>query len=201
MSSPRIPRSPDRIPRYRSTRERTQARARPNAQNSQSRQITGIIGGILLGIAVLWIIWRLFHPTAGEVSLPILPIPGLAPTYPAVQQVPPLAAAGVTLGTPAQASTLNQQQALLLARQLEPDAAANAQKTIAEYVLLSYNSTSPSSPHHSLSKIPAWMVVYQRIPLAPADASVDPTPFPQSYHDLYVFLDAGSGKELLTIWV
>jgi len=45
------------------------------------------------------------------------------------------------------------------------------------------------------------MILYQNIPLQPGDASVDSSPFPQSHHDLYVFLDANNGKELLVIWV
>jgi len=45
------------------------------------------------------------------------------------------------------------------------------------------------------------MVLYQKIPREPNDASVDPTPFPHSYYDLYVFLDANSGKELLVVQV
>ncbi len=35
----------------------------------------------------------------------------------------------------------------------------------------------------------------------PTDPSVDTTPFPQAHHDLYVFLDANTGKELLAIWL
>src|SRR5207302_1182392 len=96
---------------------------------------------------------------------------------------------------------LNQQQALLIASQLEPDAATKAKKTSAQYVLLNYTSTSASTSHTSLSNVPAWMVLYQQIPLASADPSADPNSPSHSTHDLYVFLDANSGKELLAIWV
>jgi hypothetical protein len=45
------------------------------------------------------------------------------------------------------------------------------------------------------------MVLYQQIPLASTDPSLDPNSPSHATHDLYVFLDANSGKELLAIWV
>jgi len=45
------------------------------------------------------------------------------------------------------------------------------------------------------------MVLYQKIPLQPSDASADPAPSPRSSYDLYLFLDANSGRELLAIQV
>jgi len=112
-----------------------------------------------------------------------------------------LLAAGITLGKPLQPSALNQQQALLIASELEPDAAANAKSTTTQYVLLNYTNRSTPAIRPDLTNYPAWMILYQNIPLQPSDASVDPTPFPRSHHDLYVFLDANNGKELLAIWV
>ena len=99
----------------------------------------------------------------------------------------------------AEAHLHDAQQALQIAGTLEPDAAAHAKKVISEYVLLNYaqkNSTQPD-----MTNRPAWMIYYQQIPLQSTDPAVDPTPFPQSHHDLYVFLDATSGKELLAVWV
>jgi len=67
--------------------------------------------------------------------------------------------------------------------------------------LLNYPNKSTPATHPDLNGVAAWMVLYQKIPLEPADASTDPTPFPHSYYDLYVFLDANSGKELLVVQV
>lgn len=176
---------------------RDNLRSRPT---SRSRSLSAIVGVILLGVAVLWLGWLLFHPQGG-LDLSTLPIPGVAPSRSPVVQLPPLVAAGITLRQPTQPSALNQQQALLIASQLEPEAATKAKSTSAQYVLLNYPSTSTPATHPDFNNLPAWMIVYQKIPLEPADASVDPTPFPHSYHDLYVFLDANSGKELLVISV
>jgi hypothetical protein len=44
------------------------------------------------------------------------------------------------------------------------------------------------------------MVLYQQIPQQPADLSADPSQSLPKHHDLYVFLDANTGKELLAIW-
>lgn len=164
-----------------------------------SRQSSKIVGAILLGVAALWLGLLIFHRGA-PAGISILQIPGLVPINTPIGQPSPLVAAGITLGRPSQAPALNQQQALLIASQLEPDAATNAKKTSSEYVLLNYTSTSASTSHTSLRNVPVWMVFYQQIPLAPANPSVDPTPSSNTSHDLYVFLDANSGKELLAIW-
>jgi len=176
------------------------------------RSLSAVVGGVLFVLAIAGFAWFSTHQYQLS-PLPALPIPGLAPTNPSMAQVPPLFAAGITLSHPTQTPRLNQQQALLIASQLEPEAAANAQNTSAQYVLLNYSgrgtdggrteaSSRPyASLQHDLNHIPAWMVLYQGIPLQPSDPSVDPTPFPQSHHDLYVSLDANTGKELLAIWV
>jgi len=136
------------------------------------------------------------HPLS---TLPPLPI--LLPTKPPTEQISPLLAAGITLAHPTQTPELNQQQALLIASQLEPEVAANAHNTTAQYVLLNYTNRNSSTPLPNLSRVPAWMILYQGIPLQPNDPTADPTPFPQTQHNLYVFLDAKTGKELLAIWV
>ena len=167
---------------------------------SRSRLISGIAGAILLAVGVAWLAWLLTHQNARP-AVTLFLTPGLAPTHPPTAQVSPLLAAGITLGKPSQPSALNQQQALLIASELEPDAAVNAKNTTTQYVLLNYTNKSTPAAHPDLANYPAWMILYQNIPLQPGDASVDSTPFPQSHHDLYVFLDANSGKELLVIWV
>lgn len=160
------------------------------------------MGSMLTVLAILWLgSLLLYRLGVGGVLLPSLPLPGLAPTAPPRAHVSPLAAAGISLRRPTRAPALTQQQALFMAGQLEPDAATQAKETSAQYVLLNYAGTSTTTLPASLNNIPTWMIVYQHIPLAPADPTVDPTPFPQSQHDLYVFLDANSGKELLAIWV
>lgn len=167
---------------------------------SHSRLLSGIAGGILLVVGVAWLAWLLTHQNARPV-VPVFTTPGLASTHSPTVQVSPLLAAGITLGKPLQPAALNQQQALLIASELEPDAAVNAKNTTTQYVLLNYTNRSTPAVHPDMTDYPAWMILYQNIPLQPGDASVDSTPFPQSHHDLYVFLDANNGKELLAIWV
>jgi hypothetical protein len=177
-----------------------------NLLNLRSRQVTGIAGALLVIAAVFWLAWLLLHQIVGVLGLSTLPLPitGLPPAATPTISLAPLNAAGISLGHPSQAPALNQQQALLMASELEPDAAAKAKEISSEYVLLNYtqvNTATPATPHPDLANVPAWMVVYQQIPLQSSDPSVDPTPFPQTHHDLYLFLDANSGKELLAIWV
>ncbi len=170
------------------------------APGRQPRLATGIVGGILLGLAGIWLVWLLLHQLGGP-TLPRLPIGGLAPASLPAMQITPLAAKGITLGHTDQTPALNKQQALLIASQLEPDAAIKSKSTSTQYVLLNYPNKSTPAAHSDLNGVPTWMVLYQKIPLEPTDASVDPTPFPHSSYDLYVFLDANSGKELLVVQV
>jgi len=167
---------------------------------SLMHSLSAIIGVIFFVVAIAGFAWYSAHQQQ-LLPLPALPIPGIAPTHPSMEQVPPLFAAGITLSHPMQTPGLNQQQALLIASQLEPEAAANAQNTSAQYVLLNYSARGTSAAQSDLNHVPTWMILYQGIPLQPSDPSVDPTPFPQSHHDLYVFLNANTGKELLAIWV
>ncbi len=171
-----------------------------NSTSSQSHRIGKAVGGALIVFACLWLgLLLLFRlgVIGGAAGLLLLPLPAHTPTA----TVSPLTAAGISLGRPTQAPALTQQQALLIASQLEPDAATQSTKTSAQYVLLNYAGTHTSTAHAGFSNVAAWMVIYQQIPLAPGDPSADPTPFPQTHHDLYVFLDANSGTELLAIWV
>ena len=193
MSSRRGTRSAgDRVPEEEPT-------ARENRTISQSRRASKVVGVILIALAFLVAGWLLLNHFGLRVSgQSVLPQPVLDPTALPTAQIPALAAAGISLGHPTQAPALTQQEAIFIASQLEPDAATKAKKTSAQYVLLSYAATNTSTSYSGLHNVLAWMIVYQQIPLAPADPGV--TPFPQTNYDLYVFLDANTGKELLALW-
>jgi len=161
---------------------------------SRSNFVSGIIGGILLVGGLLGLAWVLFF----QYQPHALTFPGFAPATSPELQIPPLFAQGITLGHADQKPALSQQQAILLASQLEPDAATHAKNVNIRYVLLNYPGTSAT--HADMKDVPVWLVWYQKIPLTATDVTVDPTPFPRSSHDLYVCLDANSGKELLVVW-
>ena len=169
-------------------------------RRSQSKRISGIAGAVLLGLGCLWLGWLLLgqhnNTTSGSFVWPLV---GTNAT-PADAPIPQLVAAGISLSHAGQSPTLSQQQAMTIANQLEPDAANNAKSTNARYVLLNYVATGTSN-HASVNNVPVWMVQYSRIPIAPNNASVDPVPTTRSYHDLYVFVDANSGKEVLSVWL
>ncbi len=166
-----------------------------------SRVISGIIGGLLIAIAGIWFIWLLLHQAGALVTAPPnIPISGLMPaSNTPVAQITPLAEEGITLGYTSQAPKLNKQEALLIAGQLEPEAATKAQHVIAEYVLLTYPNTSTPATHANLRNVPAWLIEYQKVPVATGNSSSSSQS--QSSYDLYVFLDANSGKELLVVQV
>ena len=186
------------------TSYRRDIRGRQVSENAKkpkrSRQISGIMGAFLLALALVWLIWLVIHRLGGGTGISLLPIPGLTQATPTVGQIPPLTAAGISLGTPSSPPALTQQQALLIADQLESDAATNAQKTSARYVLLNFDGAGTATTQHAITNEPAWMVLYLQIPQQPADPSADPSQSLPKQHDLYVFLDANSGKELLAIW-
>lgn len=179
-----------------SSRKTVSSRNRPGVS---SRQVTGIAGALLVIVAICWLGWLLLHQIVGFIGISTLPLPGIVPAVTPTPPLSPLLAAGISLGHPSQTPALSAQQALQIANELEPDAAANAKKVMSEYVLLNYAQKNAAQP--DMTNRPAWLIYYQQIPLQPSDPSVDPTPFPQTHHDLYVFLDANSGKELLAIWV
>ena len=174
------------------------ARRRGARRPTRSNVISGVIGGALLMVGVLWLGSMILAQHGGA---PQFSFPGFnAPTTIPETQLTPLLAEGIVLGHSDQTPTLSQKQALLLAGALEPDAATKAKSVTAKYVLITYTNPGTAGAHPNLTNVPVWMVWYQQIPLLPADAGVDPTPFPHSYHDLYVFLDANNGKEVLSVW-
>jgi len=166
----------------------------------QSKRISGIAGAVLLGLGCLWLGWLLLgqHNNSAAGSF-VWPLAGANAT-PTDASIPQLVAAGISLGHAGQSPTLSQQQAMTIANQLEPEAATDAKSTNAKYVLLNYVATGAST-HASVNNAPVWMVLYQHIPIAPNNAAVDPVPSTRSYHDLYVFVDANSGKEVLSVWL
>lgn len=169
-------------------------RTRKREPRPLSQLVSGLIGGVLLGIAVIWIgVMVLQHAGVAVPSFPTIAGIGSSLSAPApAVQITPLVAEGITLGSTNQTPGLNQQQALLLASELEPDAASHAKVTGAKYVLLNYPNTSTPPVHPNFSGVPAWMITYQQIPQQSSS---------QATYDLYVFLDANSGKELLTVRV
>jgi hypothetical protein len=181
-------------------RNRPQSPIKSDSTTQWFRLASGVVGAMLLGLAGLWLVWLLLHQFAGS-AIPAPPIISAFPINPPVAQITPLVAEGITLGHPGQTPTLSQQQALLIASQLEPGAASKSKTPSAQYVLLNYPNKGTPATHPDFHDVPSWMILYQGIPLQRADASVDPTPIPRSSYDLYVFLDANSGKELLAIQV
>lgn len=194
MSSHRGTRSAgDRAPEKETT-------ARDIRTISRPRRASKVVGVILIALAFLMLGWLLLNHFGLRVSgQSFLPQPGIDATALPAAQIPPLAAAGISLGHPSQTPALTQQEAIFLASQLEPDAATKAIKTSAQNVLLSYAGTNTSNSYPGFHNVLAWMIVYQQIPLAHSDLGV--TPFPQTHYDLYVFLDANTGKELLALWL
>jgi hypothetical protein len=130
-----------------------------------------------------------------------LPVIGFLSTPTPDTQLTALTAEGITLGHTDQAPSVSQQQALQLASQLEPDAASLSKSSSAQYVLLNYPNKSTPATHANFNGVPSWLVVYRKIPLKSVAVSVDPTPSSHTSYDVYVFLDANSGKELLVIQV
>lgn len=163
------------------------------AARKPSRVVSGVIGGIMIGLAGAWLIWLLLHQFGTNIPLP----PGLPPAQNAtpVSQISPLTAEGITLAPASQSPAIGQKQALLIAQQLEPDAAASAKQTTAQYVLVTYPAASTPAAHPNLHDTPAWLIEYHSVPLAPGDSSASG----RSTYDLYVFLDASNGKELVVV--
>lgn len=145
----------------------------------------------MLLVALAWAFLLVFQPTVASRISSSLPLPHPAATPSGQAQIAALQAEGITLGHPSQTPGLTQQQAVLLASQLMPDAATQAKSTKASYVLLNYPAGSNHPAHTSFNNVAAWMIVYQQVPVTFAS---------QSHQDLYLFLDANTGKELLAIW-
>ncbi len=201
----KLPRSGTRT-MHRATRSSTVSRAgagrpgratrsiRSNRPVAGTRRFSAGLGIVLVGLALLWSGWLYLHQT--NPTLPFLSFGSTATPVPG----DPLAAAGITLSTPApgQEPQLTRAQALLLVNQKEPEVAGRAGSVNAQYTLFSYKSANASQP--AFDAVPAWMVHYTQINEPPPDTSADSHASP-AHHDFYVFLDATSGKELLAIWL
>lgn len=174
---------------------------RKKRRSFPARTVTGILGGVLLVVCLAVFGWLLSNHTEDNNSnLSAWAVLGLGSAAPADVGVPQLAAMGITFGQALQQPKLNQQQALFLANQLEADAASKAKKTNAWYVLLNYPNVATPATHATFNGVPVWMISYQQVPLANSEVATDGTALPRPYHDVFVFLDANSGKELLSIW-
>ncbi len=172
--------------------------ARKRTHDEFMRKGSALLGGLLICAAVAWFGWLLLRQHNPGLSFS-LPFAGLSDQPTAQATADPLAAAGITLGTPSagQTAALTREQALLLANQMEPQAAAHASHTDAAYVLLTYNGKTASLT--SLNKTPAWLVHYSHVASVGPDTAADPHASNPS-HDCYIFLDANSGKQLFAIW-
>lgn len=178
--------------RPRSIRSDAETRAARPAR--ATRRFSAGVGIVLVGLALLWSGWLYLHQTNS--SVPFLSFRSSSTPAPG----DPLAAAGITLSTPAQGQQpqLTRAQALLLANQKEPTVAARAGLVDARYTLFSYKSADAAQP--VFNAVPVWMVHYTRINEPPPDTSAD-SHASRAPHDFYVFLGAQSGKELLAIWL
>jgi len=186
-----------KTPRTRAT-ERTATRRRQ--PDSVLRQFSAILGIALVGVAVLWFIWLFVRPLhSGLISISF-PVPGILPQHSSNTPADPLLAAGITLSSPAsgQQPLLTRQQALFLVNQMEPQAAAHASGVDAQYTLFSYKGSGSTSS--GFQNVPAWLVHYSGVAGARPDTAADPHA-PGGQHDLYVFLDASTGRELLSVWL
>ncbi|HEY1348452.1 MAG TPA: hypothetical protein VGF67_02355 [Ktedonobacteraceae bacterium] len=171
------------------------------APAATSRRFSAVAGGILIAVAALWFLWLLVRQVnPGVVSLRLPFSPNAQPTRSANAPVDPLAVAGITLSAPPQGQQpgLTQQQAVLVAGQAEPQAAAKAAGFDARYTLLSYQAiTSGSGGFHN---VPVWLIHYRGISEPRPDTAADPQAT-GTMHNFYVFLEASSGRELLAIWL
>lgn len=174
-------------------------------QSPLGRRFSALTGGALIALALFWFAWLLVHqinPPTSPVTFPVFssPLQSQSPT-PVLSPTPgdPLAAAGITLTSPGpdQGTVLTKQQALFQASQLEPAASSSADSAVASYTLFSYSSADAGQK--SFHNIPVWLIHYSKVAEPRPDTSADPQAS-RGTHDFYVFLDAHSGLELLTIW-
>jgi hypothetical protein len=186
----------------RTTDAKTQdsGRARKRGRDSILRQFSAIVGIVLIGIALLWFVWllaRQFNPVGISLKLPL---PNIMPQQSSNAPADPLVAAGITLSSPAQGQEplLSQQQALLLAAQIEAPIAARAKGVDSSYTLFSYQGNNAAGT--SFHNVPVWLIHYSGVSAPPPDTAADPRASSAS-HDFYLFLDANSGRELLAIWL
>jgi len=174
------------------TRRPKVASRRKGAPQAASRRFSAVAGGALILVASLGFLWLFLHQFSPSLVSFTFPHPTNAPAD-------PLVAAGITLSDPAQGQepSLTRQQALLLVNQMEPEAAAHNGGVTASYTLFSYRGNNSAASFHD---VPAWLVHYTKVSGPSPDTSADPHAA-SARHDLYVFLDAKSGKELLAIWL
>jgi hypothetical protein len=169
-------------------------------QSTQFRAMTAIIGSVLLVVGFLWLGWIFFSQHSEKSLVSSIALPGLVATPSPGQQITPLLAQGITLSSTDQKPTLDEQQALAIANQLEADAASKAKNISARYALLTYPTTSTPATHPNWNDIAVWIIWYHQIPQSSGDTAAGSTSSSQPYHDLYVCLDANSGKELFSLW-
>ena len=174
--------------------------ARKRAPGLISRHFSAVVGGALIGVALLWFAWLIAHQLNPGIPSLTFPLPGNLPANSANTPADPLAAAGITLSSPAQGQEplLTRQQALLLVNEMEPQIASRAGGVDASYTLFSYKGSNPAVA--SSHGVPVWLVHYTKVSEPQPDTAADPHAS-SSHHDFYVFLDANSGRELLAIWL
>lgn len=193
-------RKPGRRMRGAHTTSRPAKSARRPSVAPGSHRVSAIVGGALIAVAALWFLWLLVRQVSPGVLSLRFPLPNPQPARPTSTPVDPLAVAGVTLLAPLQGQEpgLTQQQALLMAGQVEPQAAARATGVDARYTLFSYQASAAQSP--GFHNVPTWLIRYRGIAEPRPDTAADPHATGAS-HDFYVFLDASTGRELLAIWL
>jgi hypothetical protein len=171
---------------------------RRSVREVATRQGTAIIGGLLIILACAALVWLLLShfsaarlsPSAQSLTASPTPAAGVLPNNTPVVQIASLAAEGITLKQATHAAALSRQEALLIASQLEPNAASQAKSASAQYLLLDYAGSNSTAVRSSMQNEPSWMIEYQQIP------SSTQTPY-----DLFVFIDANTGKELIAVRV
>ena len=161
-----------------------------------SRHFSAVVGSALIGVALLWFAWLIAHQLNPSIPSLTFPLPANSANTPA----DPLAAAGITLSSPAQGQEplLTRQQAVLLVNEMEPQIASRASGVDASYTLFGYKGSSPAVANSH--GVPVWLVHYTNVSEPHPDTAADPHTS-SSHHDFYVFLDANSGRELLAIWL
>lgn len=182
--------------------QRQQSRRRSTSHELRkpvlSRRTTSIIlGSFCIAFALFWAAFLVYQrgPTTFSFTLQNSQV---TPTSTSAA----LAAEGLTLSSPAQDQQpgIGREQALLLAAQDAPEAAGRAGSTDAIFTLLTYNTNHTQSNYPTFVQKPAWLVHYTKVSEPTPQTSADPGAS-NSKHDLYVFLDASNGNELLEIWL
>jgi hypothetical protein len=160
--------------------------------SAQLHTLSKFGGGALLVVGICLFAWLIFfqHPATSVPSqlwftanVTATPVSGL------VLQNSALQAAGIQLESTNQPAVVSQAQALQLVNQQQPDAAADAKKIEEHYGLLNENA-------QKIHNVAVWMIWYQSIAQPPNGIEVSAT----AAHDLYVFVDAKTGRTILSVW-